>query len=89
MSEAGAFVTRHGLLRVGGGPLAMAAVEAVGRTIPQADEATVLACARDRLAPGAELDDFVLEQIIDPGVASRRTDRLRADAIDPDLRFTG
>ena len=75
-----AYLTRHGCLRLDGEPVAVAAVSAESRRWRALDQPGVLAAARDRLAPGAPLEDFVLEQAGDPEVASRRTAELRRDA---------
>lgn len=76
-----AYVSRHGCLRLDGEPVAVAAVAALGRHWRALDQPAVLAAARDALAPGIALDDFVLEQAGDPEVAARRTAALRRDAM--------
>ena len=76
-----AYLTRHGCLRLDGAPVGVAAVPVAGRTWPTLDQPAMLAAARDRLAPGEELDAFVLEQAGDPEVARARTEALRADAV--------
>ncbi len=75
-----AYLTRHGCLRLAGEPVAVSAVPAEGRRWRALDQPGVLAAARDRLAPGADLDEFVLEQASDPEVAGQRTAALRRDA---------
>jgi hypothetical protein len=76
-----AYVSRHGALRVGGAPLALAAVPARGRRLPAGEERDALRAARDRLAPGEPLEAFVEAQAADPALAAARTRALRADAL--------
>jgi hypothetical protein len=76
-----AFLSRHGCLRSGGTAVALKAVEARGRALPQLAEPDVQALVRDRLEPGRPLSEFVAEGASDPGVARRRTEALRADAL--------
>jgi hypothetical protein len=79
--EMHAYVTRHGCLRLAEAPVGVAAVPVAGRSWPTRDQPAMLAAIRDRLAPGEELDDFVLAQAGDPEVAAARTSALREDAI--------
>ena len=81
LSRVHAFVSRHGALRLDGRPVGVAAVPAEGRQAPPMTEPEVLAAVRDRLAPGADLDQFILENVRDPPTARRRTARLRRGAI--------
>ena len=76
-----AYITRHGCLRLDGAPVGVAGVPVAGRSWPTLDQPAMLAAARDRLAPGEELDAFVLAQAGDPDVAAARTAALREDAI--------
>jgi hypothetical protein len=75
-----AYVSRHGCLRRDGGHVGVAAIPVEGRTWPALGEAEILAAARDDLAPGEDLYDFVLAHVADPELAARRTAALRATA---------
>jgi hypothetical protein len=76
-----AYVSRHGCLCLDGAPVGVAAIEVRGRAWPALDQPAVLEAARDRLAPGEALDDFVLAQATDPQVALARTTELKRDAL--------
>jgi hypothetical protein len=76
-----AYVSRHGALRVDGTALALSALAAEERALPAADEARALERARDRVAPGVGLAEFVLGHAGRPEVARERTAVLRADAV--------
>lgn len=54
-----AYRSKHGCLEVDGSPVALAAVRAVGRALPELGEAAVLEHVRSRLAPELELGEFV------------------------------
>lgn len=75
-----AYVSRHGCLRRGGGHVGVAAIPVWGRRWPVLDAEGMLAAARDDLAPGEELGDFVLAHVADPELAARRTSALRETA---------
>jgi hypothetical protein len=81
LAGARAFLSRHGCLRAGGEAVALAAVEARGRALPELAEPEVQALVRDRLEPGRELREFVAEAAADPALGRRRTEALRADAL--------
>ena len=81
VGEVHAYVTRHGCLRHEGAPVGVAAVPVTGRAWPVLDQPAMLAAARDRLAPGEELEAFVLTQATNPNVAAARTAVLREDAL--------
>ena len=72
-----AYRSRHGALHLGGAPVALDGVVARGRSLRALGQRDVQAAARDLLAPGATLDDFVLAAIGDPAVRARRTEFLR------------
>ncbi|MGI8513453.1 MAG: hypothetical protein ACR2NH_12595 [Solirubrobacteraceae bacterium] len=81
MTAIDAYATRHGCLRHDGAEVALAPVAAEGRTLPELTQREVLAHVRDRLAPGEDLDAFVLAQVADSALAAQRTAALREDAI--------
>ena len=72
--------TRHGFFASTGGPLALSAIAAEGRRFAQAAQKMVQSHARDRLAPGRGLRDFVAENATDPALRRERSLALRADA---------
>jgi hypothetical protein len=75
-----AYVTRHGCLRRDGGHVGVAAIPVAERSWPQLDERGMLAAARDALAPGEGLEDFVAAQIHSAALAAERTAALKRDA---------
>lgn len=80
LSSVLAYLTRHGCLALHGAQVGVAAIPVRERTWPALDQPAMLAAARDALAPGEELDAFVLAQAGDPEVAAERTAALRRDA---------
>ena len=75
-----AYVSRHGCLLRDGGHVGVAEIPVRDRVWPVCSQAEILAAARDDLAPGADLADFVLDHVADPDLAARRTAALRASA---------
>lgn len=51
--------SKHGYLEVDGSPVALAAIRAGGRTLPELDEPAILEHVRARVAPELELEEFV------------------------------
>jgi hypothetical protein len=84
LSGPDAFVSRHGCLRIEGGPVALAAIESAGRSFPVLGEAEVLEHVRQLLAPDQDLERFV-ESSLDPGLAGARTAVLHGNAIPLEL----
>ena len=72
-----AYVSRHGPLRVGGQPVALADVPARGRTLRALTETEMLEQVRARLASNTTPDLFVLAQIADEGIRDARSAALR------------
>ncbi len=72
-----AYVSRHGPLRVGGRPVALAEVPARGRTLPALTEEEMLEQVRERLASNITPDLFVLAQIADASIRAARSAALR------------
>lgn len=64
-------------------PLPLAAIPARGRRHRAYDQRAAQGIARDFLAPGCSLTQFMLENIHDPGVRRRRTKRLSAQQATP------
>jgi len=61
-----------------GTPRALAAVPARGRRFPELDQRGALTLVRDRLAPGHDLDAFVLAAVSDPDLNRAHRAALRA-----------
>jgi hypothetical protein len=68
-----AYLSRHGALAFDGVPVALRAVPARGRTLPEATEAQMLVRAAAELTPGGTVRDLVLECVTDP---ARRRERV-------------
>lgn len=81
LDRAGLYVGRHGALSASARPLALAEVTAQGRDGPAVTQIAAQAHARDRLAPDAALDDFILQNIACPVTRGDRGRRLRRDAL--------
>ncbi len=79
------YLSRRGSLALNGAPLALSAVAARGRRFAAATEAVVLELARDRIAPGRDLDAFILETIADEPLRRARSADLRRYARKPTL----
>ena len=79
-AEVGAFVSRHGCLTAGGGEIAVAEVPARGRRFQAMAQPEVLRYARDRVAPGTALEQFIVANVNDYDVARQHTATLRSDA---------
>ena len=75
-----AYLSRHGCLNVEGAERAVAAIDARGRRFAACEHEAMLAAVRDRLAPGEELEAFILDGVGDPRLQRGRTAQLRADA---------
>ncbi len=75
--EAFVYLTRHGALAPGGVPLALAARPARGRTFAALTMDAMLGFARDEVAPGMALDDFILENVDNDDLRAERTRVLR------------
>jgi hypothetical protein len=72
-----AYVSRHGPLRIGGQPVALADVPARGRTLRALTEEEMLEQVRERLASNITPDLFVLAQIADASIRAARSAALR------------
>jgi hypothetical protein len=69
LSRVDAFISRHGCLSLDGGEIALAAIEAEGRALPAMDEPEVLELARAALFPDLDLEEFILAQVTNGGLA--------------------
>lgn len=81
LARAGLYVGRHGALSQGGQAMPLAEVAAEGREAPAVSQVAAQSHARDRLAPDAPLDDFILQNITCRVTRSERGRRLRRDAL--------
>ncbi len=81
IGRTGFYEGRHGALADGGRPMPLAEVAAEGRWAAAVTQLTVQERARDRLAPEAGLDEFILQNVACPVTRSERGRRLRRDAL--------
>ena len=66
-------------------PVALASVPAKRRRYADAGQPEMLRAVRDRLAPGADLDSFVIGTVRDAGLRARRGAALARDALPPSV----
>jgi hypothetical protein len=81
MSEAYAYSSRVGCLNHGGQCISLGEVVAQRRTFPALRQPEMLALARDRLAPGIDVDEFVRQHLADDELRRMRSQALGADAL--------
>ena len=81
IDRAGLYVGLHGALSDGARPVPMAEIAADGRHAAGIGQVEAQAMARDRLAPEALLDVFILQNIACPVTRAERGRRLRRDAL--------
>jgi len=74
------YVSRHGCLVLDGAEVALAAIPARDRRLPELTQPEVLAAVASRLGRPGALDEFILENVADPELAAERTRQLRRDA---------
>lgn len=82
VDEAYCYLSFRGHIALDGQPVALAEVEAEGRTLPQMRQLEALRLMRDRLAPDLSLDDFVRGHIEDAALRAERGRALEAAAFD-------
>lgn len=85
LEEAFMYLSQHGCLAGDGGRLGLAAVPAEWRPHASFEQVAALTLVRDRHAPGADLDDFILAGIRDAGERRRRTAAMRAQGLAADV----
>ena len=73
--------TRRGCLRLGDGPVALAAIAAERRRFEARAKSDVVAAVRDLLAPGMPLDRFIVETVRDRELRSARSRALADHAV--------
>ena len=67
VQELAAYRSKHGHLSLGGSAIALAAVRAEGRTLPELDEPAILERIRTHLAPELTLEQFILNRVAQGG----------------------
>ena len=75
------YSARVGCLRIDGNPVALAEMPVRGRILKAMSQAEVQARIRDRLAPGMDLDTFILQNIEKPELRRSRAQILSEDAL--------
>jgi hypothetical protein len=63
IGELRVFISRHGPLLIEGGPVALAEIDAPGRSLPALAQREAIEHARSVLRPDLELEEFVLEWV--------------------------
>jgi hypothetical protein len=81
LGEMSAFLTRHGCLSIASDAVALAAVEAEGRTLRAMSQAEILDHVRHRLRPDLALERFVVLSAADPAMTQEGTRRLKETAL--------
>lgn len=80
LDQAFVYIARRGSLRFEGHPFALAALACERRRFEAKDSAQALGLARDLIAPGRALDDFILETIEDAAIREARSEVLAGRA---------
>ncbi|HEX7245472.1 MAG TPA: hypothetical protein VF245_07910 [Solirubrobacterales bacterium] len=73
LTELTAYVSRHGCLLLDAAEVALAAVPATSRTLPEMTEPEALERIRALTAPDEDLESFVLSNVVDPELARSRS----------------
>jgi hypothetical protein len=76
VTELSAYISRHGCLLVDGEEVALAAVEASGRSFAARAQAEMLEYVRATLCPDDSLESFVLANVTDPDLSQSRSAQL-------------
>ncbi len=71
-----AYLSRHGCLLEAETEIALAAVQASGRSFPALSEGEVLERLRARFCPAESLETFVLTNVTDPALSQRHSEQL-------------
>jgi hypothetical protein len=72
-----AYLSRHGCLQLDGSPVALRAIGARDRRLPELGQRQVLERVRAILAPEESLERFIRDSAADPALARRRSEMLR------------
>ena len=81
MSAAYAYTSKAGCINHGGRCISLGEIQAEGRTFRALRQPEMLALARDRLAPGIDVDEFVRQNLADDDLRRMRSQALGADAL--------
>lgn len=80
LTSAFVYTSRRGSLLRNGCPVALAEVGAEGRVWPSLSQKEIQSHARDRMAPGQDLDAFIHAAITDVSVRRARTEALMSES---------
>ncbi len=81
LTEAFAYSAKAGCLNRSGGPAGLAEISATGRTFPEFTQSEMLSHLRDQLAPGDNLDRFILDHVTNQDTRRARGQAMAADAL--------
>ena len=81
LTEAYAYTAKVGCVNLSGSPVALAEIEAAGRTLTAMSQTEMLDYVRAKLAPDTGLDEFIRAHIKDEALRHARTASLAADAV--------
>ncbi len=81
LTEAYAYTSATGCLALDGQPVALAEIAAEGRRFRPLGQIEMLAAVRDRLAPGAALDEFIGDHLEDATLRRERSAALAAESL--------
>ncbi len=74
------YISRNGAALVKGSETALSTLPAKHRRFKASTEIELLSWMRDELAPASAIDEFILEQILEPEIRTRRTEWLHQRA---------
>ncbi len=83
IEQAGIYLSGHGCLSFGGGPIGLAAVPASGRRTRSLEQAEALALVQARLRPAVSIDSMILSAIRQPDFRHGLIGDMRAQAAPP------
>ncbi len=81
LTEAFAYSAKAGCFNRSGGPASLAEITATGRKFPAFTQSEMLTHLRDQLAPGHDLDQFILDHVTDRDTRRARARAMAADAL--------
>ncbi len=84
IEQAGIYLSGHGCLSFGGGPIGLGAVTASGRRYRSLEQAEALALVQAQLRPAESLDAMILSAIRQPAARHSLIGDLRAHAVPPE-----
>lgn len=86
LTEAYAYSSKFGCLNHDGAPVGLAEIFAGGRRFAEATQPEMLARLRDRLAPGRDIDEFILDHVKDRETLRARSRAVAEDALPLDFK---